>query len=44
MGDLLLNMLDEVAQFELATFKERQAEGITKVKGKGKEKHTGLKT
>lgn len=44
MGDLQLNMLSEVAQFELATIKERQAEGITKVKGKGKGKYTGRKT
>ena len=41
MNDLLLNMLGAVAQFELATIKERQAEGIAKAKAKGK--YTGRK-
>ena len=41
MNDLLLNILGAVAKFELATIKERQAEGIAKTKAKGK--YTGRK-
>ena len=36
MTKLLLQMLGAVAEFELATIRERQAEGIAKAKAKGK--------
>lgn len=35
MSKLLLQMLGAVAEFELATIRERQAEGIAKAKGRG---------
>lgn len=38
MTKLLLQMLGAVAEFELATIRERQAEGIAKAKAKGKYK------